>query len=65
MLRMDKVYIIRHKEMAEGKSIRSVAREFSVSRNTVTRYLGPSEPVRKERVPRPRLVLKKGGAAHQ
>jgi len=59
MLRMDKVYIIRHKVMAEGKSIRSVAREFSVSRNTVTRYLGLSEPVRKERVPRPRLVLEK------
>jgi len=48
---MDKVYVIRHKVMVEGKSIRSVARDLSVSRNTVTRYLGLSEPVRRESVP--------------
>ncbi|MBM2831887.1 MAG: Transposase [Dehalococcoidia bacterium] len=59
MLRMDKVYIIRHKVMAEGKSIRSVARELGVSRNTVARYLTLSEPVRKESVPRPRPVMDK------
>lgn len=62
MLRMDKVYVIRHKVMVEGKSIRSVARELSVSRNTVTRYLGLSEPVRKESVPRPRPVMEKVAA---
>ena len=59
---MDKVYVIRHKVMVEGRSIRSVARELSVSRNTVTRYLGLSEPVRKESVPRPHLVMEKVAA---
>ena len=59
MLRMDKVYVMRHKVMVEGKSIRSVARELGVSRNTVARYLTLSEPVRKESVPRPRPVMDK------
>ncbi len=59
MLRMDKVYVIRHKVMVEGKSIRSVARELGVSRNTVARYLTLSEPVRKESIPRPRSVMDK------
>jgi transposase len=59
---MDKVYVIRHKVIVEGKSIRSVARELSVSRNTVTRYLRLSEPVRKESVPRPRPVMEKVAA---
>src|SRR3972149_5704133 len=59
---MDMVYVIRHKGMMEGKSIRSVARELSVSRNTVTRYLGLSEPVRKESVPRPHPVMEKVAA---
>jgi len=62
MLRMDKVYVIRHKVIVEGKSIRSVARELSVSRNTVNRYLRLSEPVRKESVPRPRPVMEKVAA---
>ena len=61
MLRMDQVYVIRHKVMLEGRSIRSVAREVGVSRNTVTRYLRLSEPVRKESVPRPRPVMEKVG----
>jgi len=59
MLRMDKVYVIRHKVMVEGKSIRSVARELGVSRNTVAQYLKRSEPVRKESGPRPRPVMDK------
>jgi len=57
MLRMDKVYVIRHKVMVEGKSISSVAREVGISRNTVSKYLTRSEPVRKESVPRPRPVM--------
>ena len=59
MLRMDKVYVMRHKVIVEGKSIRSVARELGVSRNTVARYLTLSEPVRKESIPRPRPVMDK------
>jgi transposase len=59
MLRMDKVYVIRHKVLVEGKSIRSVAREMGVSRNTVTRYLGASEPVRVEGAPREKPVMDK------
>lgn len=56
---MDKVYVIRHKVMVEGRSIRSVAREMCISRNTVNKYLGLSEPVRKESAPRPRPVMDK------
>jgi len=59
MLRMDKVYVIRHKVMVEGKSIRSVARELGISRNTVSRYLRLSEPVRKESATRLRPVMDK------
>ena len=57
MLRMDKVYVIRHKVLVEGKSIRSVAQEMDVSRNTVARYLGVSEPVRTQGPPRGRPVM--------
>jgi len=44
MLRMDQVYVIRHKVLVEGLSIRAVARQMRVSRNTVRKYLGKSEP---------------------
>jgi len=56
MLRVDTVYVIRHKALAEGLSISSVARESGISRNTVSKYLRESEPVLKERSPRPRPV---------
>ena len=59
MLRMDMVYVIRHKVLVEGRSIRSVARELEVSRNTVSKYLQTSEPLRKPIVPRPRSVTDK------
>lgn len=52
MLRMSQVHVIRHKVYGEGHSIRSVAAEMGVSRNTVRKYLEESEPVRRERVPR-------------
>jgi len=59
MLRMDKVYVIRHKVLVERRSIRSVALELDVSRNTVSKYLQTSEPVPKPAAPRPRPVTDK------
>jgi transposase len=59
MLRMDKVYVIRHKVLVEHDSISSVAREMGVSRNTVSKYLQTSEPVRNPGVPRSRPVTDK------
>jgi len=59
MLRMDKVYVIRHKVLVERQSIRSVARELDVSRNTISKYLHTSEPVYKPAVSRSRPVTDK------
>jgi hypothetical protein len=39
MLRMDQVHVLRHKVLNEGQSIRRVARELGLSRNTVAKYL--------------------------
>jgi transposase len=50
MLRMDQVHVIRHKLLVEGQSIRRVARELGISRNTVDKYLRQSEPVHTRRV---------------
>jgi transposase len=45
MLRMDQVYVVRHKVLVEGHSVRRVAREMGVSRNTVRRYVdGDGKP---------------------
>lgn len=43
---MDQVHVIRHKVLREGVSIRRVARELSISRNTVSKYLEQAAPVR-------------------
>lgn len=59
MLRMDQVHVIRHKVLVERLSIRRVAREMGVSRNTVRKYLQVSEPVRREKGPRARPVLER------
>jgi len=56
MLKMDQVHVIRHKVLIEKQSIRSVARQLGVSRNTVCKYLGQSAPLRKSS-PRPQPVL--------
>lgn len=36
---MDQVHVLRHKVLVEGRSVRQVAREMRLSRNTVRRYL--------------------------
>src|ERR1700719_136437 len=59
MLRMDQVHVIRHKVLVEGQSVRSVARQMEVSRNTVRKYLRVSAPVRVERQPRVRPVFER------
>jgi transposase len=56
MLRMDQVHVVRHKVMVEGHTIRRVAREMGIARNTVKRYLERAAPVREEPAPRARPV---------
>ncbi|MBV8341330.1 MAG: IS21 family transposase [Gammaproteobacteria bacterium] len=58
---MDQVHVVRHKVLVEGQSIRRVAREMGVSRNTVRRYLERPAPVRVETAPRARPVLGRVG----
>jgi len=41
---MDQVHVIRHKVLVEGVSVRRVARQMGVSRNTVKRYLSEPAP---------------------
>ena len=59
MLRVDQVYVIRHKVFVEHKSIREVASEMGVHRKTVRRYLRQPEPTRHEKAARPRPVTEK------
>ena len=59
MLRMDQVHVIRHKVLVEGQSVRSVARQMEVSRNTVRKYLRVSAPVRVEHQARARPALER------
>ncbi|MCA1717189.1 MAG: IS21 family transposase [Actinobacteria bacterium] len=54
---MDQVHVIRHKVLVEEQSIRSVAREMGVSRNTVSKYLTVSEPKRIARQSKPSPVM--------
>jgi len=50
------VHVIRHKVLVEGLSMRQVAEEMGISRNTVRKYLSQAEPVRREEGPRARPV---------
>lgn len=51
---MDQVHVIRHKVLAEGISVRRVARELGLSRNTVRRYLAAGTVIGKRKeTPRP------------
>jgi transposase len=57
MLRMDQVHVIRHKVLVEGQSMRAVARQMGISRNTVSKYLKVSEPKRIVSQPKPSPVM--------
>jgi transposase len=52
MLRMDQAYVIRHKVLVEKISIRRVARDLGISRNTVRRYVEGATPGVRIAVPR-------------
>jgi len=58
---MDQVHVVRHKVLVEGVSVRRVAREMGVSRNTIKRYLEISEPVRVEETTRTKPVRDRVG----
>lgn len=53
---MEQVHVIRHKVLVEHKSVRSVAREMGLSRNTVSKYLTVPEPKRVVRRRKPSPV---------
>ena len=57
MLRMDQVHVVRHKILVEGRSILTVSRQMSISRNTIRKYLKVSEPVRVTRQKKPSPVM--------
>src|SRR5579863_5064413 len=54
---MNEVYVVRHNVQVEGLSVRRVAREMGISRNTVRRYLEGAEPGVRKEVDRPRPVF--------
>jgi transposase len=49
MLRMDQVHVVRHKVRVEKLSVRRVARDLGISRNTVRRYLKDETPIGQRR----------------
>jgi transposase len=61
VLRVDQVYVIRHKRLVEGVAVRRIAREMGISRNTVRKYVGQAEPVRQVRQRRGRPVFERVG----
>jgi transposase len=63
MLKMDQVIVVRHKVLVEKRSVRSVAREHGISRNTVKRYvagaaIGVRKTPKRERPVRAKLAPK-------
>ena len=64
MPRSAKVAVLVAMVLVEGRSVRSVAREMGISRNTVDRYLGElAAPRRVEEARRPRPVWE--GSRHK
>jgi prepilin-type processing-associated H-X9-DG protein len=61
MLKMDQVFVIRHKVLVEGLSMRQVAKQMGMSRNTVKKYLGQSEPKYEASAKRPDMICYKIG----
>jgi hypothetical protein len=45
---MAQVHVVRHNVLAEGLSIRHVACEMCVNRNTVSKYLTQAGPIHRE-----------------
>jgi transposase len=41
---MDQIHVVRHKVLVKGASIRKVAKEMGIARNTVRRYLVDTPP---------------------
>jgi transposase len=56
MLKMDQVLVVRHKVLVEGRSVRKVAREHGISRNTVRRYVAGAPVGERKSVVRARPV---------
>lgn len=53
---MDQVHVLRHKVLVEGLSVRVVARQLGISRNTARRYLEGATPTVRREVERQRPV---------
>ncbi len=53
---MDQVYVVRHKVLVERRSVRRVAKELGISRNTVRRYVAGAKPGVRKEAPRPSPV---------
>lgn len=53
---MDQVYVVRHKVLVERRSVRRVAQELGISRNTVRRYVDGAPPGIRKATPRPSPV---------
>lgn len=51
---MDQVYVVRHRVLVDGVSVRQVARELGISRNTVKRYVEGAPPSTRQPVVRGR-----------
>ncbi len=55
---MEQVHVVRHKHVAEGQSVRQIARDMGLNRRTVRKYLRESEPLREESGVRPQPVTR-------